>query len=119
MWKLLALGLSVAMLGTMLAAGIATAQHMQRHDRQMQHGQALGQASSGQSAVPTSPGQDAFGAIQEMVRILEADPTTDWSRVNLERLRQRLIDMNEVTLRSSVRSEAVPAGLAMDVAGTG
>jgi hypothetical protein len=53
------------------------------------------------------------------VRILEADPTTDWSKVNLERLRQHLIDMNEVTPRSSVKSEIVPAGLRMEVTGTG
>ena len=70
-------------------------------------------------AVPTSPGQDAFGAIQEIVRILESDPTTDWSKVNLERLRQHLIDMNDVTLRSDVKSAVVPGGLAMEVTGTG
>src|SRR5438270_65562 len=27
---------------------------------------------------PTLPGQDAFGAIQEIVGILDADPNTDW-----------------------------------------
>jgi hypothetical protein len=26
------------------------------------------------------PGQDAFGAIAEIVRLLEADPATDWGR---------------------------------------
>jgi hypothetical protein len=46
-------------------------------------------------AIPTMPGQDSFGAIQEIVRILEADPNTDWSKVDLEALRQHLIDMNE------------------------
>jgi len=65
------------------------------------------------------PGQDAFGAIQEIVRILEADPKTDWSKVNLERLRQHLIDMNDVTLRSEVRATVVPGGLTMDVIGNG
>jgi hypothetical protein len=43
---------------------------------------------------PTFPGQDAFGAIAEVVQLLDADPQTDWSRVDLERLRQHLIDMN-------------------------
>jgi hypothetical protein len=66
---------------------------------------------------PTLPGQDAFGAIAEVVRLLEADPGTDWSRVDLERLRQHLIDMNEVVLRSDVKSSAVPGGLAMDITG--
>jgi len=41
------------------------------------------------------PGQDAFGAIQEIVQILDADPKTDWSKVDLEALRQHLIDMDE------------------------
>ena len=70
-------------------------------------------------ATPTLPGQDAFGAIAEVVRILEADPATDWSRVDLERLRQHLIDMNEVVLRSTVSQTPVPGGLAMEVTGAG
>jgi hypothetical protein len=41
------------------------------------------------TATPTMPGQDAFGAIQEIVRILESDPKTKWSKVNLEALRWR------------------------------
>ena len=60
--------------------------------------------------MPTMAGQDAFGAIQEIVRILEADPKSDWSKVDLEALRQHLIDMNELTLRADAaqnRSRAV------------
>lgn len=79
-------------------------------------GHAMRQDAAG---APSMPGQDAFGAIQEIVRILEADPSTDWSRVDLERLRQHLIDMHEVTLRAAVRSEPVPAGLRMEVTGAG
>jgi hypothetical protein len=58
------------------------------------------------STAPTLPGQDAFGAIQEVVRILESDPKTDWSKVDLEALRQHLIDMNEVTLKGRGRTKA-------------
>jgi hypothetical protein len=82
------------------------AQHMQ-----MMHGMAGGGA--------TLPGQDAFGAIAEIVRALDADPATDWTKVDLERLRQHLIDMNEVVLRSAVKPAPVPGGLAMDVTGAG
>jgi hypothetical protein len=82
----------------------------------MPHGHSMGHASGG---VTTLPGQDAFGAIQEIVRILEADPKTDWTKVDLERLRQHLIDMNDVTLRAAVKAEAVPGGLRMDVTGAG
>jgi hypothetical protein len=65
------------------------------------------------------PGQDAFGAIAEIVRILDADPATDWSKVDLERLRQHLIDMHEVVLRSTVKQAPVPGGLAMEITGPG
>jgi hypothetical protein len=66
---------------------------------------------------PVQPGQDAYAAVAEVVQILQADSTTDWSKVNLEALRQHLIDMNLVTLGSSVRQSDVPGGLAMDVTG--
>jgi hypothetical protein len=68
---------------------------------------------------PSMPGQDAFGAIAEIVRILEADGATDWSKVDLERLRQHLIDMHEVVLHSKVTQTSVSDGLAMEVTGTG
>lgn len=53
----------------------------------------------------TEPGNDAFGTIQEVVRKLRADPHTDWSRVNLEALRQHLIDMDNFTKHVSVISK--------------
>lgn len=70
-------------------------------------------------AGPTMPGQDAFGAIAEIVGILEADPATDWSKVDIERLRQHLIDMNEVVLRSVVKQTPIAGGLAMEISGSG
>ena len=70
-------------------------------------------------AGPTMPGQDAFGAIAEIVRILEADPATDWSKVDMERLRQHLIDMNEVVLHSAVKQTPIAGGLAMEISGSG
>jgi hypothetical protein len=105
---------SGALLGALLSAGLVEGQQLPMHGAQMQHG-----SMSGPAAVPTLPGQDAFGAIQEVVRILKADPATDWGKVNLERLRQHLIDMNDVTLRSEVKSAVVPGGLAMEVTGAG
>ena len=73
--------------------------------------------STSTADAPVPPGQDAFGAIAEVVRLLEADPGTDWSRVDLERLRQHLIDMNEVVLRSAVKASSVAGGLAMEITG--
>jgi len=94
----------------------------QMPDMTQMHQQMLMQ-SNGQEAgqmdltLPTMPGQDAFGAIQEIVRILEADPNTDWSKVDLEALRQHLIDMNEVTLKASATAKPVDGGLAMAITG--
>jgi hypothetical protein len=68
---------------------------------------------------PSQPGQDAFGAIQEILQILEADPGTDWSRVNIDALREHLIDMNEVTLHANAAARAVDGGLRIDVTGQG
>jgi hypothetical protein len=80
------------------------------------HGQGAGQ--TGMSG-PTMPGQDAFGAVQEIVRILEADPKTDWSKIDLEALRQHLIDMNEVTLKADAAAKPIDGGLEIAVTGTG
>jgi hypothetical protein len=119
MRKAQVVGLGGAVFAAALSVASVRAQQMPTHGGQMQHGQSMVQPTSGQPGTPTLPGQDAFGAIQEIVRILEADPDTDWSRVNLERLRQHLIDMNDVTLRSEVKATPVPGGLTMDVTGTG
>lgn len=68
---------------------------------------------------PNMPGESAFGAIQEIVHILEADPKTDWSKVNLEVLRQHLIDMNEVTLKANAAAKPVDGGIEIALTGTG
>jgi hypothetical protein len=68
---------------------------------------------------PTMPGQDAFGTIQEVVQILEADPTTDWSKVNVSALRQHLIDMNEVTLHAVAAERTFDGGIEIAVTGEG
>jgi uncharacterized protein involved in copper resistance len=65
------------------------------------------------------PGQDAFGAIHEIVAKLEADPKTDWTKVNLEALRQHLVDMNEVTLRADAEAKPIDGGLEIAVTGSG
>ena len=90
----------------------------QRHQQMMQqmHGPGPGQTAT---TTPTMPGQDAFGAVQEIVRILEADPKTDWSKVNLEALRQHLIDMNEVTLKADAAAKSIDGGVEIAVTGSG
>lgn len=69
--------------------------------------------------LPTEPGQGAFATIAEIVVLLEADPTTDWSRVNINALREHLVDMDHVTLNSKVRSRKVGDTLHFEVSGEG
>ena len=90
------------------ASGLALAQTVPHHHAMTEGG-----------AVPTMPGQDAFGAIQEIVRMLDADPKTDWSKVDLEGLRQHLIDMNEVTLHADASTTPIDGGVAIAVTGSG
>ena len=51
-------------------------------------------------------GQDAFAAIAAVVAQLEADSTTDWSKVDIEALRRHLVAMNDVTLGARSASAA-------------
>ncbi|MBX9855591.1 MAG: hypothetical protein K2Y26_08690 [Gemmatimonadaceae bacterium] len=71
------------------------------------------------SARPTRAGQEAFATIAEIVRLLDADPATDWSKVDLEALRAHLRDMDDVTLRAEVRATPVAGGAVFDVQGIG
>ena len=65
----------------------------------------------------TEPGQGAFAALSEVVRVLEADPNTDWSRVDLGALRKHLRDMDRIVSGAVVRTEELPDGLRMGVTG--
>jgi len=101
----------------LLLPACASAQTMQgHHPGGMMMTAPVGQPAAG---VPAQPGQGAFAAIQEIIEILEADPATDWSKVNIEALRQHLIDMDNVTLHADVKSEAIEGGMTFVVSGTG
>ena len=129
MKKPFAIMLGAATLGTALIVGGVGAQGPptpmtpgQMPPEQRPHGPMPGGMHAQHHPAPARQmqlGQDAFAAIAEVVRILEFDPTTDWSRVDLERLRQHLIDMNEVVLHAAVKPTPVPGGLAMEITGPG
>ena len=68
---------------------------------------------------PAMSGQGAFGTIQEIVGILEADPNTDWSKVNIGALREHLIDMNKVTLKAVANERKLDNGIEIAVTGDG
>jgi hypothetical protein len=82
-----------------------------QHNMMGMHGDVTGQ--------PVLAGQDAFGAIQEVVQILQADPSTDWSKINIDALREHLIDMNEVTLHAVATERVLDNGIEIAVTGEG
>lgn len=101
----------------LLAIALVAAPPLIAQDHQHQPG--MVHPAGTQAPPPGESGQAAFAAIAEVVARLDADPTTDWSKVNLEGLRQHLIDMDRVTLRSTVATRQVPGGFTADVTGEG
>jgi len=98
------------------AAALAQARHGEGDT--VMHDHAMHRQQSGGST-PTEMGQSAFAAIQEIVGILESDPATDWSKVNIDALRRHLIDMSSVTLEAEVRNEPIDGGIRFVVTGAG
>jgi hypothetical protein len=110
---------STFLVAASITAGAAIASSVLVVAQQGHHADHAQHAGSAAQPVPTMPGQDAFGAIQEIVRILEADPNTDWDKINLATLREHIVDMNEVTLKAVAVERRVDNGLQVDVTGTG
>jgi len=62
------------------------------------------------------PGNQIFGAIQETVKALEKDPDTNWNQVNIEALRQHLLDMKAFTKEVEVLDkQAISMGVKLQV----
>jgi hypothetical protein len=107
------LGISAAALVAAAVCAITYGQSPAMDHSTMHHEDAADASS------PKLPGQDAFGAMQEIVAMLEADPATDWNKADLDGLREHLIDMNEVTLHARAKETRIPGGLEMLVTGEG
>jgi hypothetical protein len=82
---------------------------------QMEHGHGAHGAPGG-VALPQAPGQGIFGAISEIVGILEGDPETDWSRVDIGALHRHLLDMDALVTQARVIEEDIADGLRMRIA---
>lgn len=72
------------------------------HDSHAMHGDTV---MHDNHAMLTEPGNDTFGTLQEALQKLLADPDTDWSKVNMEALRQHLVDMRNFTQNVDVVSQ--------------
>jgi hypothetical protein len=100
---------SVVILATLSAGQAQTHhQHSGKHDREHMRSDDLVQG-----------GQGAFSALAEAVARLESDPTTDWQNVNVNALRDHLVDMNLLILESKAESTRIDGGLRIVISATG
>lgn len=105
------LAIGIAVFALVSAGAIAVAQtdhsgHGARVDHDMR-----GQMGVTDAGVLHEQGQGAFAALSEMVRVLEADPNTDWARVDLAGLRAHLVDMDRLVTHAVVLEEEISNGL--------
>jgi len=93
----------------------------------MQHGGGDGQGGGmmrrmmrgmgdSQQAAATS-GQSVMDVIAEVIQTLQANPDTDWSRINIDALRQHLVDMDRVALYAEAQASDVEAGSLFRITG--
>ena len=84
-----------------------------------QQGAHGGRDSAGVASEPSRFGQSQFAAIQEIVQMLEKDPETDWSQVNIDALRDHLIVKDLVMTKAKVVSTPLEDGVAHHITGEG
>lgn len=101
------------------AAGIPSAASAETcpHDPAAHHAMMAAAASAPDATTPTEPGQAAFAAIAEIVGILESDPATDWSKVDIGALRDHLVDMERLVTETRVTETPIENGLEIVVGG--
>ncbi len=83
------------------------------------HGQMQPEAAAPSYDLPKEGGQSAFAAITEIVALLEADPKTDWSMVDIAGLRDHLVNMNALTLTATAEQSEQSGGMVFTIRGSG
>lgn len=110
-------GIAALAIAIAAAAGGVAAQTMTHdHSAHAAH-QGEMQNMHGPDPILTEPGQGAFAALSEVVRVLEADPKTDWSKVNLTALRDHLIDMDLLVRDAVVAQDPLDNGFRARITG--
>lgn len=116
--------LSIALLSIVSGSVIADDKNVMDHSN-MDHAAHMAKmmksatANQAPSPVPTEAGQAGFAAIAEIVQILSSNPNTDWSKVNINALREHLLDMDRLVTGAKVSEEAVKGGMRFNATGTG
>lgn len=104
------IGLAAVSVLTLFGGGLALS--IDGHEGHSSH-------SDTSSNLPVEGGQSAFAALAEIVTLLEADPETDWSKVNITALRTHLIDMNELILKAEAEQVMESGRIVFSIRGEG
>ncbi len=120
--------ISTSLTASVLALAISTSPAMAQSSGTMDHStmnhdemmkKSTENKSDDATGMPKQPGQGAFAAIAEIVELLVNDPTTDWSKVNIDTLRNHLVDMNQVTLYAEAKTEVMDGKVVFTITGSG
>lgn len=110
--------LTLAAVGAVFAlAALPAAAQEHQHTPGMQHQPGMVMDGAKPAVLPLEGGQAAFAAVGEISNMLQADPRTDWSKVDVEALRGHLIDMDNIMMKARVVTTPVPGGARFDVSG--
>ena len=109
---------AVSIIATLAYQSASFAQDSHQHQEGMDHSKMM---SSSQTKFPvaTEGGQGGFTAIAEIVALLQADPNTDWSKVNIDVLREHLVDMNELAINATAKTEINDGSVVFHISATG
>ncbi len=104
-------------IGFLLSSALyANGDHAGNH---LHEGKMMNHMSKDGKTLLLEAGNDVFGTIQEVIKKLESDPNTDWSKVNIEALRVHLADMQDMTLNIKVLSQKnIPNGIEVTIKAT-
>ena len=80
---------------------------------------AMAQHAHQSGSSPSETGQSQFAAIAEVVTILRNDKDTDWTNVDIQALRDHLVDMDNVTTSASVAMTVDDMTVRFSVSGDG
>ncbi len=99
--------LSLSIVATIIAVPMASA-HM--HHANMNHAAMMGHNAAPTQVVLTESGTDPFATLQEVIAALEANPDTNWEKVNIEALRLHLVEMQDMTTNVDVKQQYIDNG---------
>jgi len=76
----------------------------------MPHAAMMGNNTATTPVVLTESGTDPFATLQEVITALEANPGTNWEKVNIEALRLHLVEMQDMTINVDVKQQYIDNG---------